>query len=274
MPFIHEGRISRGSVIETAVHLDIRRATGLAVHAMGIEIAHHRRRCISFTNSSPIKMMPNFRPSDSSQLRNSRVPGHQGSDPNSDKTNIELTTMLHAVRQGCMTSFARLYTLTRRRLFSIILRINTNPADAEEVLQEVYLKVWNRCAQFDARKGQAIYWLAGIAHYSAIDKLRRLDAFPKVSVTTVDYDDPYEGLPSTELQPLELVIQALNAKAVKRCLYDLSIQQREIIYLAFYDCLSHAEIARRLGRPLGTVKSWIRLSLMVIRPALTKYVGT
>ena len=241
---------------------------------MGIEIALRRRRCISLTNPSPIKMMPNCSPSDSSRLLNSGISSDQGSDPNSDEINIELTAMLHAVRQGCMTSFARLYTLTRRRLFGIVLRINTNPSNAEEVLQEVYLKVWNRCAQFDARKGQVIYWLAGIAHYSAIDKLRRLDSLPKASFTTVDHDDPYEGLPSAELQPLELVIQALNAEAVKRCLNDLSIEQREILYLAFYDGLSHAEIARRLGRPLGTVKSWIRLSLMVMRPALTRYVGT
>ena len=217
--------------------------------------------------------MPNCCPTGSTRLRNCGAHSRQGSDPNSNELDIELTAVLHAVGQGCRTSFARLYILTRRRLFGIVLRIITNRAAAEEVLQEVYLKVWNRCAQFDARKGQVIYWLASIASYSAIDNLRRLASLPQGRFAAVDDDDPYGRLPSTELQPLELVIQARDADAVKRCLYDLSIQQREILYLAFYDGLSHTEIARRLGRPLGTVKSWLRNSYAVMRSALTEYAG-
>ena len=215
--------------------------------------------------------MANSRASGSAQLGNKGVATQQGADANFDEIDIELTALLHGVGQGCRTSFARLYHLTQRRLLSIVLKIQTNHADAEEVLQEVYLKAWNRCAQFDARKGQVICWLAGIARYSAIDSVRRLDSRPRGRFAAADDDDPYEGLASTELQPLELIIEAREAGAVKRCLYDLSIQQREILYLAFYDGLTHAEIARRLGRPLGTVKSWLRNSLAVMRPALTEY---
>ena len=219
----------------------------------------------------PMDLMANCRPSGSTQLGNKGVDTQQGADANFDELDIQLTAALHGVEQGCRTSFARLYNLTQRRLFSIVLKIQTNHADAEEVLQEVYLKAWNRCAQFDARKGKVICWLAGIARYSAIDNLRRLDSRPRGRFAAADDDDPYEGLASTELQPLELVIEAREAGAVKRCMNDLSIQQREILYLAFYDGLTHAEIARRLGRPLGTVKSWIRNSLAVMRPALTEF---
>lgn len=222
----------------------------------------------------PMELMANCRPSGSARLGNKGVDTQQGADPNFDDLNIELTALLHGVAQGCRTSFARLYNLTQRRLFSIVLKIQTNHAEAEEVLQEVYLKAWNRCAQFDARKGQVICWLAGIARYSAIDSLRRLDSRPQGRFAAADDDDPYEGLASTDLQPLELVIEASEAGAVKRCMYDLSIQPREIVYLAFYDGLSHAEIARRIGRPLGTVKSWLRKSLAVMRPALTEYADT
>ncbi len=216
--------------------------------------------------------MANCRPSGSAQLGNKGVDPQQGADSNIDELDIELAAVLHGVGQGCRTSFARLYSLTQRRLFSIVLKIQTNHAEAEDVLQEVYLKAWNRCAQFDARKGQVICWLAGIARYSAIDNVRRLDSRPRGHFAAADDDDPYEGLASTELQPLELVIEAREAGAVKRCMYDLSIQKREILYLAFYDGLTHAEIARRLGWPLGTVKSWLRKSLSVMRPALAQYV--
>ena len=219
----------------------------------------------------PMELMANCRPSGSAQLGNKGVDTQHGTDAKFDDLNIELTGLLHGVGRGCRTSFARLYNLTQRRLFSIVLKIQTNHADAEEVLQEVYLKVWNRCAQFDARKGQVICWLAGIARYSAIDNVRRFESRPRGRFAAADDDDPYEGLASSELQPLELVIEAREAGAVKRCMYDLSIQQREIVYLAFYDGLSHAEIARRIGRPLGTVKSWLRKSLAVMRPALTEY---
>ena len=218
-----------------------------------------------------VELMADCRPSGSAQLGNKGVDTQQGADAKFDDLNIELTALLHGVGQGYRTSFARLYNLTQRRLFSIVLTIQTNHADAEEVLQEVYLKVWNRCAQFDARKGQVICWLAGIARYSAIDNVRRFESRPRGRFAAADDDDPYEGLASSELQPLELVIEAREAGAVKRCMYDLSIQQREILYLAFYDGLSHAEIARRIGRPLGTVKSWLRKSLAVMRPALTEY---
>jgi RNA polymerase sigma factor (sigma-70 family) len=217
--------------------------------------------------------MTNRSPSDSFLARNSTHDCFAVA-VNSDEFDFEITAALHAVRQGCRTSFARLYYLTHRRLMWIILRIQTNRPDAEEVLQEVYLKVWNRCAQFDARKGQVIYWLAGIARHCAIDNLRQLSSRPQRSPTTTEENDAVcEKVASCGLQPLELVIQGRNANAVKRCLHSLSIQQREILYLAFYDGLSHAEIARRLGRPLGTVKSRLRNSLLAMRPALTNYVG-
>ena len=216
--------------------------------------------------------MTNRCASGSTRMRNSSAHCHKDGNTPSEELDVELTAVLHAVGQGCRTSFARLYALTRRRLFGVVIRINTNRADAEEVLQDVYLKVWDRCAQFDARKGHVISWLAGIARYSAIDNLRRLNSRPLFSFASLEEDDRFAGLPSTELEPLERVFHARNAEAVKRGLYDLSIQQREILYLAFYDDLSHAEIARRLRRPLGTVKSSLRRSLSIMRPALVQQV--
>ena len=187
----------------------------------------------------------------------------------------ELAALLHAVRDGCRRSFARLYVLTSPRLFGIVLRVNADRADAEDVLHEVYVKVWNRCAQFDADKGLAIYWLAGICHHSAIDSLRRCQRRPQTRFMPIDddHEDGCDSLPSAEPQPLDLVIRARGAEAVQRCVRALPIEQRESLSLAFHDGLSHREIAERLGRPVGTVKTWLRRSLAQLRPVLLDHRG-
>ena len=181
----------------------------------------------------------------------------------------DITALVHAVRGGCRASFAQLYQLTSQRLFGIVVRINRDRAEAQDVLQEVYVKIWTRCVQFDAREGQAIHWLTAIAHHCAIDSLRRGRVRPLHGRTTAtDADDPYAGVPSTEPQPQEVLRQARAAEAVQRCMASLTSEQREALTLAFYDGLSHDEIARELGRPIGTVKSWIRRSLITMRPTL------
>ena len=187
----------------------------------------------------------------------------------------ELAALLLAVRDGSRPSFARLYMLTSPRLFGIVLRVNADRAEAEDVLQEVYVKVWNRCAQFDANKGSAIYWLAGICHHSAIDSLRRRQRRPQARFipTGDDHEDACDSLPSAEPQPLDLVIRARGAEAVQRCVRALPIEQRESLSLAFHDGLSHREIAERLGRPVGTVKTWLRRSLAQLRPVLLDHRG-
>ena len=174
-----------------------------------------------------------------------------------------------AVRQGCRESFAQLYVLTSPRLFAAVLRINGDRAEAEDVLQEIYVKVWSRCVQFDAQKGYVNYWLTGIARNSAIDSLRRRGVRPQSGMTPTEVDgDPYAELPSDWLEPLEIVMRSRAADAVQQCLREFSNEQRECLTLSFYDGLSHEDIGRRLGRPVGTVKSWLRRSLLAMRHAL------
>lgn len=188
-----------------------------------------------------------------------------------DRTDQNLTDLLHAMQNGCTASFERLYRLTSPRLFGIVLRIHPNGAEAEDVLQEVYLKVWRRCAQFDADKGSAMHWLCGIARYSAIDGHRQRASRPgnnRVPVADADHADPYEGIESCDPQPLDRVIRDHSAAAVNRALRLLSEEQRESLSLAHCDGLTHAQIALRLGKPVGTVKSRLRRAYEVLRPVL------
>ena len=185
---------------------------------------------------------------------------------------LELNRLLHAVTQRCTVSFKRLYELSSPRLFTIVLTINRDRADSEDVLQEVYLKVWNNCGQFDAQKGLVASWLAGIAHHSALDSLRRRRARPdRHRIVAPEVLDFYDGLLSTAATPLESAILNQGSCAVQASLWALPDLHRQSLALAFFEGLSHTEIADRLQQPVGTVKSWVQRSLQSLQPTLQEH---
>lgn len=183
----------------------------------------------------------------------------------------DMAALIHSSAAGCRASFESLYRRSSGRLLGIILRINRDHGEAEEVLQETYIKVWHQSTRFDARKGRASHWLGSIARNGAIDSLKRRQARPRIAVNpglADNNDDLHERLPSADVAPLDSLIARRQTAAVQRCLQALPCAQRETLSLAFYSGLSHAEIASRLGQPLGTVKSWLRRSLLGMRSAL------
>lgn len=154
-------------------------------------------------------------------------------------------------------------------MLGVAIRICNDRDDAKELLQEVYLKVWMRSGQFDAHKGGAIGWLIGIAQHTAIDSFRHRRRNPnRASANGLDDADSCALLPSADPQPVDCVISARMADAVRIPLSTLSMEQRESVRLSFYEGLSHSEIAARLKRPLGTVKSWMRRSFDAMRSDL------
>ena len=181
----------------------------------------------------------------------------------------ELADLLGLASAGCRSSFETLYRRTSGRLFAIILRVNGEQAEAEEVLQDIYLKIWHECKQFDPTQGQATYWLASIARNGAIDSLERRAARPKKDVARmVDDDDPYAEFQSSDAGPLEALILRRRLAAVQTSLRTLCPEVRESLTLAFYGGLSYEEVAGKLCRPVGTVKSWVRRSLRGLRASL------
>ena len=179
-----------------------------------------------------------------------------------------LLALMVATSEGCRASFQKLYELTHCRLFAIVLRLVRHRGDAEDILQEVYVKAWFRITQFDPERGHALDWLTTIAHRAAIDGLRRLSRRPFEAQSLGDDLDPYESFASNDSSPSDTLEDKQCASVIHSKISALSGDQRESVLLAFFDDMSHGEIAARLHRPLGTIKSRIRRGLQSLAPTL------
>lgn len=190
----------------------------------------------------------------------------------------ELSQLLARAGLGDRAAFARLYERTSAHLFAVVLRIQRDRAMAEDLLQEIYVAVWKAAAGFDAARSQPLTWLTSIARNRAIDSLRRAQAQPQTVSTTRDAGDDDERPDAVESSadegpgPLDLLGRASEARELGRCMEHLSAPQRQSVALAFFDGLSHAEVAEHLHEPLGTVKSWVRRALLTLKGCLERSV--
>lgn len=187
----------------------------------------------------------------------------------------ELGRLLAQTALGQRAAFAQLYRLTAAHLLGVILRITGERSQAEDVLQEVYLAVWKAAGSFDAARSQPMTWLTSIARHRAIDSLRRAQARPRFSDEGAvdDEQDPsgvYDEHPDPHPGPSELLQRAVEARLLRHCLAELSPEQQHSLALAYYQGLSHSEVARQLGQPLGSVKSWIRRALLSLKGCLER----
>jgi RNA polymerase sigma-70 factor (ECF subfamily) len=186
----------------------------------------------------------------------------------------ELSQLLARAGLGDRAAFARLYERSSGHLFAVVLRIQRDRAVAEDLLQEIYVSVWKAAASFDAARSQPLTWLTHIARNRAIDSLRRAQAQPRTESLSTDEDDerpdPHEALASSDPGPLDLLGQASDKRQLTQCMEHLSPPQRQSVALAFYDGLSHAEVAEQLREPLGTVKSWVRRALQTLKGCLER----
>ncbi len=185
----------------------------------------------------------------------------------------DLSQLLGRAGLGDRAAFATLYEKTSSHLFAVVLRISRDRAQAEDILQEVYVNVWRAAGGFDAAQAQPLTWLTSIARNRAIDSLRRAQTQPQLQTAIANDDeetDVYDAVADETPGPLDLLSRAADARALSHCMQGLTAQQRQSVALAFYDGLSHAEVAEKMRQPLGTVKSWVRRALMSLKSCLER----
>ncbi len=173
----------------------------------------------------------------------------------------DLSGLLLRVAGGDEAAFATLYKLTSARLNGVVARIL--PADAAaEALQDAYVRIWRKAGDFDPARGSALGWMATIARNRALDEVRR--------VRPVSLEDMPEGFePETDaVDPLASRETSERLAALIACLKALDEEKRAILLLAYYRGASREALAKRFGRPVPTIKSWLRRSLAELRMCL------
>ena len=188
---------------------------------------------------------------------------------------LDLSRLLARAGLGDRAAFATLYERTSSHLLAVVLRINRDRAQAEDILQEVYVNVWRAANSFDAAQSQPLTWLTSIARNRAIDSLRRVATQPKFRTlgpaadgSDREEESVYDTLADDAPGPLDLLSRASDSRSLAACMDQLSALQRQSVALAFFQGLSHVEVAEQLRQPLGTVKSWVRRALMTLKGCL------
>lgn len=159
--------------------------------------------------------------------------------------------------------FAELYRLTAAKLLGVALRILRRQDWAEDVLQESFVNIWNHSANYQPALAAPMTWMTSIVRNRSLDWLRR----PRQEDATDD-SAVFEAVASDRPGPLEQLETASEAGAVSRCMETLDDRQRESVRIAFFEGLTHVELAERLDQPLGTVKTWVRRGLLKLKTCL------
>jgi RNA polymerase sigma-70 factor (ECF subfamily) len=178
-----------------------------------------------------------------------------------------LAELLSRVALADQRAFADLYRQTSSHLYAVALRILREPAAAEEILQEAYVSVWHHAGTYVAAKSQPLTWLTSIVRNRCLDQLRRRE-IDTVTLAGDAPDEPAIDLPADTPTPAELLLSGADAQSVRDCVEALDAGPKQAIALAFFQGLSHAELAAHLREPLGTVKSWVRRGLERLKRCL------
>jgi RNA polymerase sigma-70 factor, ECF subfamily len=170
---------------------------------------------------------------------------------------IELAQLLQRCAARDSVAFKALYDKTSPILFARLLRMLRRRSVAEEALQDVYVRIWERAAQFEAHRGRALAWMVTIARYCAIDLMRR-------ERMTLVGDDALDEIPDESAGD-----STEKPNNFDFCIGQLNDNTRQCLTLAFVEGRSHDEIARLTTNPLGSVKSWIRRGLLSLKECLS-----
>jgi RNA polymerase sigma-70 factor (ECF subfamily) len=173
----------------------------------------------------------------------------------------DLDRLLSLVARGDEEAFASVYDQLAGPVYGLIRRVLRNPAQSEEVAQEVLLEVWRSASRFDPARGRAATWVMTIAHRRAVDRVR------SAAAAAAREQRSAQPLPTVD-DVAETVEASLEKERVRRCLHGLTELQRESITLAYYGGYSYREVAALLGSTLGTIKTRIRDGLIRMRDCM------
>jgi RNA polymerase sigma-70 factor, ECF subfamily len=191
-----------------------------------------------------------------------------GSAPTWEPDNVpgrgpDLARMVEAVGQGDQVAFERLYEHVAGRVYGLALQVVRNPAQAEEVTQEVLVELWRTASRYDPLRGSVMTWVMTIAHRRAVDRVRGVQ-----SATLREKRVAHLERGTAHDEVAEDVETRLEGEQVRRCLDALTDLQRQSVMLAYYRGYTYPEVARQLRVPLGTVKTRMRDGLHRLRDCL------
>jgi len=194
--------------------------------------------------------------------RGPRGSARERADPRPERSEID--ALLPAVARGDDAAFARLYDLLAPRVFGLARRVLRDPAQAEEMAQEVLVEVWRTASRFDAQRGSGLSWVLTIAHRRTVDRVRSeqasTDRMHRVAAASAEV--PYDEV-------ADQVGTRLERQQVRRCLDGLTPLQKEAITLAYYGGHTYREVATLLGAALPTIKTRMRDGLIRLRDCLS-----
>jgi RNA polymerase sigma-70 factor (ECF subfamily) len=183
-----------------------------------------------------------------------------------DRAEREDRDLIRRITSKDAAALDAFYVRYNRLAFSLILRIVGDPADAEDVITDVFWQVWQQAPKFDAKRGKPVAWLLTIARSRAIDCLRSSNRHQ----VKADLLGLQELRSATVTEP-DSFVAADKRRAVREALETLPEQQRLLLEMAYFQGMSHTEIAGSLGQPLGTVKDRIRTGMAHLRQRLKSY---
>ncbi|HKK44806.1 MAG TPA: sigma-70 family RNA polymerase sigma factor [Balneolaceae bacterium] len=181
--------------------------------------------------------------------------------------------LMRRIKQRDADALEELYDLYKRLLFGMVVSIVKKREESEDVLQEIFVKIWNKADSFNEERGNVYSWIVTLARNKAIDRIRS-KGYKTQQKQSVSIHEPLFTLETDKHDPMETTIFSDRAELVKKALGEIPAEQSEVIKIAYYRGMTQSEIAEYLDIPLGTVKTRTRQGMIKLKRILGEFITT